>query len=141
MIYVEEKDFSRQIELLSFIAGPRDLVVCAWLYPEAAVAKLAGFEVTENPDSLSPITSYEHGFQPKCTTPVAANESNIEAFRSAYSELKNSCDSLALYEKSKSSWLAATIGHEGMCLVQDESLFKSLVQAGYPASSEAPAWW
>lgn len=141
MIYVEEKDFNRQIELLSFLASSRDLIICAWLYPEAAVEKLAGFEVTENPDSLLPITAYENGFQPKCTAPVTANESSISAFRSAHSELKNCCDSLALYEKSKSSWLAATIGHEGMCLVQDESLFQSLVKAGYPASSEAPAWW
>ncbi|OUS10360.1 hypothetical protein A9Q89_11070 [Gammaproteobacteria bacterium 53_120_T64] len=91
MIYVEEKGFGRQIELRSFLANSRDLVVCAWLYPEAAMPKLAGFKVTDNPDSLIPITTSEDGFQPKCTAPVTANESNIEAFRSACSDLKNSC--------------------------------------------------
>ncbi|WP_101757327.1 hypothetical protein [Oceanicoccus sp. KOV_DT_Chl] len=141
MIYVEEKDFSRQIQLLSFLAGSTELSICAWLYPESSASKLASFEVTENTKSLIPVTTYENGFQPNCTSLVPANESSINTFRSAHSELKKNCDSLALYKNSESSWLAATIGHEGMCLVQDDNLLNSLLQAGFSASSEAPSWW
>jgi hypothetical protein len=141
MIYVEEKDFSRQIQLFSFLASGEDILICAWLYPESTSRSLAGFEITDNPESLIPITTYENGFQPKCTSLVLANDTSIKAFSSAYSELKKNCDSLALYKKSEPSWTAATIGHEGMCLVQDTEILNSLIQAGYSASSEAPAWW
>lgn len=141
MIYIEEKDFNRQIQLLTFLAGSTELSICAWLYPESSVSELAGFEVTENSESLMPVTTYENGFQPKCTSLVLANQSSLSAFSAAYSELKENCDSLALYKKTESSWLAATIGHEGMCLVQDNNLLNSLLQAGYSASSEAPSWW
>ena len=141
MIYVEEKDFSRQIQLLSFLASSGELSICAWLYPESSVSELASFAVTENPESLTPVTTYENGFQPKCTSLVPANESNVSAFSSANSELKKNCDSLVLYKKTESSWFAATIGHEGMCLVQDDKLLNSLLQAGFSASSIAPEWW
>lgn len=141
MIYVEEKDFDRQIELLLFLADSIELDICAWLYPESAATKLAGFEVTENPSSLTPVTTYENGYSPKCTLPTLASNSTIGAFGASYSELKKNCDSLALYKKSESSWLAATIGHEGMCLIQDESLLNSLTSAGYSATTTAPDWW
>ena len=141
MIYVEEKDFNRQIQLLSFLAGGTKLFICAWLYPESSAKSLAGFEIIDNPRSLIPVTTYENGFQPKCTSLVPASDSNIEVFGTAYAKLKKNCDSLALYKESEPSWLAATIGHEGMCLVQDSEMLNSLLQAGYSASSEAPAWW
>ncbi len=141
MIYVEEKDFDRQIQLLSFLASNAELFICAWLYPESSSSTLAGFEVTDNPESLIPVTTYEDEFQPKCTLLVPANGTNIEAFSEAYPELKINCDSLALYKKSDLSWLAATIGHEGMCLVQNDEILNSLIQVGYPASIEAPTWW
>lgn len=141
MIYVEERDFKRQIELLAFIAGSQDLNICAWLYPESSNSELAGFAVTDNPLSLVPVTTYENGFSPKCTVYTPAKVAAINSFGAAYIELKKSCDSLALYKNGQSSWLAATIGHEGMCLVQDESLLNSLIQAGYAASSKAPDWW
>jgi hypothetical protein len=141
MIYVEEKDFNRQIELLEFVARYRDSSICAWLYPESRVAELVGIEVTDNPRGFVPVTTYEDGFLPKCTAPILATSKSIRAFGSAYSELKKNCDSLALYQKNQSSWLAATIGHEGMCLVQDDSLLNSLIQAGYSATTRAPEWW
>jgi hypothetical protein len=141
MIYVEEKDFYRQIELLSFVVSSHDLNICAWLYPESIATELAGIEVTDNPLSLSPVTTYENGVSPKCTAFVPASSESISLFGSAYVELKKNCDSLALYKNNESSWLTATIGHEGMCLVQDESLLNNLTQAGYAATTKAPDWW
>ena len=141
MIYVEEKDFNRQIELLEFIASSQDLNICAWLYPESNVTELVGIEVSDNSQGFIPVTTYENGFSPKCTALVLATPGSIRSFGSAYSELKKNCDSLAIYKKNQFNWFAATIGHEGMCLVQDNSLLKRLTQAGYAASTEAPSWW
>ncbi len=138
MIYVEEKDFGRQIKLLSFLADRQSSNVCAWLYPESKVTDLAGYEVTDNPLNLSPVTTYENGYSPKCTVLVTALNNS---FGESYLELKKNCDSLALYKNNETSWLAATIGHEGMCLVQDDTLLNSLIQAGYSASCRAPDWW
>jgi hypothetical protein len=141
MIYVEEKDFNRQIKLLVFLASSQDLSICAWLYPESTLTKLSGFDVTQNPSSLVPVTTYENGFRPKCTIPISASASKINAFGSSYNELKINCDSLALYKNNETSWFAATIGHEGMCLIQDDLLLNILIQAGFSASTDVPNWW
>jgi hypothetical protein len=141
MIYVEEKDFNRQIELLSYLANSHDANICAWLYPESKVRELAGHEVTSNPSSLTPATEYEDGHKPRCTAPTAASSAAINSFAGSHAALKKNCDSLALYKINESSWLAVTIGHEGMCLIQDNSLLNSLIKAGYAASTDAPDWW
>ncbi len=141
MIYVEEKDFKRQIELLAFIASNHDLGLCAWLYPESKVNELAGNKVSDTNLYLTPVTTYENGVSQKCTALIPATSAAINSFGAAYSELKKNCDSLALYARGQSSWAAATIGHEGMCLVQDVALLKSLIQAGFAASTKAPDWW
>ncbi|PLY05687.1 MAG: hypothetical protein C0625_12770 [Arcobacter sp.] len=141
MIYVEEKDFDRQIQLLSFLASLDDLTICIWLYPESTATKLAGIEVAQKSLSLTPITTYGDGSIPKCTVPTSASLTTMKLIGSSYNELKKNCDSLALYKKSESSWIAATIGHEGMCLVQDDTLLSCLIKAGYPASTRAPDWW
>lgn len=141
MIYVEKNSFNRQIELLEFVASIQDLNVSAWLYPESSVMELAGIEVTDNLLSLVPVTTYENGFSPRCTAPISASCENIQLFSKSHEALKKNCDSLALYKNNNSSWLVATIGHEGMCLVQDESLLNDLLQAGYVASTQSPDWW
>jgi len=141
MIYIEEKDFNRQLELLSFLSASIDLNICAWLYPESTATELAGIEATNNPFSLLSVTTYENGFSPKCTSLTPATKGTIDSFGVSCEELKENCDSLALYKNNQSAWLAATIGHEGMCLVQDESLLTSLTEAGFSATTTAPDWW
>lgn len=141
MIYIEEKDFHRQFDLLAFLVGRMQFNICAWLYPESALKKLSGFEVTNNPFQLTPVTTYGDGVLPKCTTLVQASDVSLNSFKSSSSELKKNCDSLALYKDNESSWYAVTIGHEGMCLIQDDSLLSNLIGAGFNASTEAPAWW
>jgi hypothetical protein len=88
-----------------------------------------------------PVTKYENGFIPRNTSLVPANKESIGRFAGATAELKKNCDSVTLYKNGKSSWLLATIGHEGMCILQDNTLLTSLVKAGYKASNEAPSWW
>mgnify|MGYP003669201645 CR=1 FL=1 len=141
MIYVEEKDFSRQLDLLRYLSGLHRLIICSWLYPESTSTSVAGFPINNVPSNLQPTTIYANGIRPRHTEPVEATAPNITAFEEAASEIAANCDSLALYGEGEESWFAATIGHEGMCLVQDESLFSSLSEAGYSVSMEPPSWW
>lgn len=141
MIYVEEKDFARQMELLSFLAQTTDLNVCAWLYPESSATTIAGNIVIENSLNLVPVTTYENGHLPSLTQFVKANQSSISKYSAAQTELKKNCDSVTLYKENDLSWFAATIGHEGMCLVQDNKQITNLINAGFAASLEAPSWW
>lgn len=90
---------------------------------------------------MQPVTIYGTGIKPRHTKPVEASALNITAFGEAVSDIAANCDSLALYGEEEESWFAATIGHEGMCLVQDESLLSSLSEAGYSVSTEPPSWW
>ncbi len=141
MIYVEEIDFTRQIDLLSLLSLSNDFEICAWLYPESEATEIAGYPVTENPRGKSAVTTYENGHTPKVTKLVNAESKILNAFSSSKNELKKNCDSLTLYRNNDSSWYVATIGHEGMCLVQDDRQLTNLINAGFNASTEAPSWW
>ncbi len=141
MIYVEEKKFNRQVELLSFIANESDYNICAWLYPESSATEIAGYPITDNSAGLIPVTTYENGHVPVCTLLVPADSVSIDAFSSAKVELKKNADSLTLYKSNESNWSVATIGHEGMCLVEDDNLLTNLISSGFNASKEAPSWW
>ncbi len=141
MIYVEEKEFSRQVELLSLLAKANRCRISAWLYPESAVKEVAGYSVMNNNSELLSVTTYENGHIPVCTTPVPADSKSIKAFSVSKLDVKKNCDSLALYKDGELSWYAATIGHEGMCLVSDERQMSNLIAAGFNASTRAPSWW
>jgi hypothetical protein len=141
MIYVEERDFSRQLDLLRYLSSLHRLFICSWLYPESASTNVAGFPINNVLSNLQPTTIYGDGIKPRHTELVEATGPNINAFAEAASDIAANCDSLALYGEGEESWFAATIGHEGMCLVQDESLFSSLSEASYSVSMEPPSWW
>ena len=141
MIYVEETDFNRQIDLLSLLSISNDCEICAWVYPESEAATIAGYPVVENSLGKSSVTTYEDGHAPKSTQLVKSDSQSISVFSSSKVELKRNCDSLSLYKNNESSWYVATIGHEGMCLVRDDSQLTNLIKAGFNASVEAPSWW
>ena len=141
MIYVEEKSFDRQLELLAYLSKSEPLMICAWLYPESKVSHLAGFKVSTGESGLVAVTSYQNGFRPRHTELVSASPAHISTLRDAAVELKDNCDSLALYKENEQSWYAVTIGHEGMCLIQSPSLLQELVLAGFNTSEKPPSWW
>jgi hypothetical protein len=141
MIYIEEKDFDRQLELLTFLTDKGTYTVCAWLYPEATSPAIAGYAIDQTPSGLQPVTTYYDGDKAKCTTPVPATKENLQAFFSDHSSFKNNCDSLALYKTTEHDWSVAIVGHEGMCLIKDDYLLNDLANSGYDASLEAPSWW
>jgi hypothetical protein len=141
MIYISEKSLSRQIELLTHVAGTQEMLICAWLYPESTATAIAGFPTAFTCSNLEPITTYEDSVSVVHTQLAPASAANISSYKAAESELIAHCDSLALHREGESSWFAATIGHEGMCLVKEQSLLPSLIAAGYAASAEPPSWW
>ena len=141
MIYVEENDFNRQIELLGFLAESQSYSICAWLYPESKASELAGFKVCSGNTAIEQITTYSDGVHPKHTELAPATKANIKAYLEAENELKTNCESLVLYSEQSSNWIAATIGHEGMCLIKESRLLSGLLSAGFNATTEAPSWW
>ena len=92
MIYVEEKQSSRQIELLTHVSKLHDLNICSWLYPECKLDTVAGFGVPEQQLDLQPVTLYEGGVKPMHTELVRASEENIAAFAQASDEVKANCE-------------------------------------------------
>jgi len=141
MIFVEEKGFNHQIALLSFLAELGDYNVCAWLYPEQAASELIGLSVSDNPLGLTPITTYGNGHKPRCTELLPASKANFKLFSVAKEEVLKKCDTLALYKVDQVNWAASTVGHEGMCLVQDDRLLNGIIRSGFNAALKAPNWW
>lgn len=139
MLYVEEKDFARQMDVLRASIKSSDLLVCAWLYPDVELTSLAGFKVVPN-QGLEPVTTYEDGTLPYRTELAPAIDSVIEAMRGYEAELHAYCDSITLYSPGSIKWAAATVGHEGMCLVRSDKTFYQLQEAGFRVSKQAPAW-
>jgi len=139
MIYVQEKGFSRQIELLSFLSSVLPLSICAWLYPESKVKTIINCSLQRS--DLEPVSTYENGFVPFHTPLVACSETTLNNIQSLKSVITSNCDSLALYKSGSNNWVAATIGHEGICLIKDDELFNKIKSAGFSASKEAPIWW
>lgn len=139
MIYVQEKDFNRQIDLFNFFAEKDSYSMCAWLYPESNATSIASYSIEKN--DLESATSYEGGTKPNHTSLVKCTRDSLQEFVSTKTEVTENCDSLALYKTNNILWSAVTIGHEGMCLVRDDALLKQLISAGFSASTEAPSWW
>ncbi len=141
MIYVVEKDFDRQLELLIFLASIENYSFCGWLYPESKISAYSGHSITSNPKNLIPVTTYEDGHKPKCTETIAATKNSIIEFCANKSTIKQHFDSLAMYKPDEKSWSVVTIGHEGIGLVQDDNLLVKITEAGFTASLQAPEWW
>ena len=139
MIYVADKDFDAQAGLIEFIGLRGDYRLVAWLYPEAEASSIASISVESS--DLEQVTTYTPAVQAKHTAPTQFSSELLARFVGSKPAIKEHCDSLALYEVGSTSWAAASIGHEGMSLVRDVAAVDSLVEAGFPASLEAPSWW
>jgi len=139
MLYIDELNFQRQIDLLAFISSNSTLSICAWLYPESKASMIAGQKVTET--SIQAVTEYDDGFKPRHTELTICNVELLNLILSSKNEVFKNCDSFALYSDDKSHWEVATIGHEGMCLVKNVTLLGQLEDAGFSVSSKPPSWW
>jgi hypothetical protein len=141
MIYIQESGFKRQLELLALLSKIEPCELVTWLYPESRIKHLAGILVVKNHSDLLPVTKYENGNEPKCTKSVPATSDFLLALKPFSSKFKRNSDSIALYPVGAKCWSACTVGHEGMCLVKNETLLSNIQNAGFSASLRAPSWW
>jgi len=142
MIYVEEKWFSKQIDFLRFFLGEGELEIIIWMYPESKFTHLVGLSLEHGVDVLGEaVTGYKNSGIASRTVRQPLTKELIDLAENNRRNISRNVDSFVLYKPGEFEWLACTIGHEGMCLVQDESSLKELIGAGFNASVEAPTWW
>jgi hypothetical protein len=139
MIYIQEKDFEGQLKLLAYLASEGSYSLCVWLYPESYASVISGQPVESS--NLESITAYGDGTVPRHTSLAGCTKEFLQALSSSQAEVIANCDSLALYKDGATTWCAAVIGHEGMCLVKDEAMLSKIVAAGFSASLKEPGWW
>ena len=142
MIYVEENWFSKQIDFLRFFLEQDDFEIIIWMYPESKFSHLFGLSL-ERQENLSgePVTAYEDGQLSSRTTRQPLTKELVGLAENNRRNVSRNVDSFAIYKSGEYGWLACTVGHEGMCLVQDESKLNNLISAGFNASLKAPSWW
>lgn len=142
MIYVEEKNFDRQLELLEKISISEDAEIVFWLYPESKLDDLFGLSLQRSDYiSAEPVTSYEDGVFSNCTKRLPFDERLLDLIECNRRVISDNCDSLCLYLKDSVEWSACTIGHEGMGLVRNVDLMDEIISSGFNASKNPPDWW
>lgn len=142
MIYVEEKGFEGQIKILNLFSRSGLYDIVFWLYPEIKNNKFCELQIYDGQDlSEIPITTYQQGVKTKRTKRFPFRSSCIDFISHYRSTIQKECDSCILYKKDKKEWFCCTIGHEGMCIINDDNLINELKQKKIPASLQAPDWW
>lgn len=142
MIYIEEKIFDRQVDLLDYFRSHGEFDLIIWLFPESKTRNICDLKLA--PKDLiegQQVTKYEGGFKPRKTRRVKLTSDLLIKIRKSSNVIKSNCDSLVLYPPNEKEWIVCTIEHEGMCLVNDDSLFKKLDSEGFNPSLEKPEWW
>ena len=142
MIYVEEKWFSKQIDFLRHLLKEGEFEVIIWMYPESKFSHLFGLNLEHGTDiSGKSVTTYGNGKIASRTARQPLTKELIDLAENHRRNVSRNVDSFVIYKPDEFDWLACTVGHEGMCLVQDESRLSNLINAGFNASSEAPDGW
>jgi len=141
MIYIQEKYFTKQIDMLHFIIEMGEFEIIIWLYPESKIKHLFGLEIlTCEKFQGASVTKYD--------TPIIKRTIRQKATLEFIAKLKKSrrvftqnCDSCVLYKVGEFNWYAALIGHEGMLLVNDDEKKEEFILNGFNATLEPPDYW
>lgn len=142
MIYLEEKHFARQLDLLGYLQSDFDSEIVFWLYPESNIATLLGRDLYNSEGIYAePVTTYDESTIPRCTSRLLFDEDLLFSIKRHQQVISKHCDSICLYEKNSKQWTACTIGHEGMILLRNDELLECLRASGFNASIEAPDGW
>ena len=141
MLFVTENSYSRQLELLAFVASTQPYYLTTWIYPESRSKSLYGLMVSSNYKNLESVTSYNNGHIPRCSVPQTATPQFILNLKSAKKKLNKHVDSIALYRPNEKKWVACSVGHEGICLVREASLKDAISNSGFNVSDMKPHWW
>lgn len=142
MLYVEEKSFNKQLELINDIYSDSGAVLVIWIYPERDLTELIGLKLI-SPDyrKITPVTTYELGVRVLCTEQLTINNELIELIKNNENEISSNSDSLCVYSLEGGDWEMCTIGHEGMGLVKDDLLYERIRGLKLNVSHDAPSWW
>ncbi|MCP8900663.1 hypothetical protein [Gilvimarinus xylanilyticus] len=141
MIYIQESSLEHQLNVLERISAKSSFVLILWNYPKASkqIVPLIGGKLFNQ--GFEAVTEYFDNTVLMHSRPLAARPSLLSYLSRFKRELERSVDSICLYSERSKHWSACSIGHEGMCLVRDESFLEPLLAAGFNASIEAPDWW
>ena len=143
MLYVEEKEFSDQLALLKHFFSRRDFDVIVWLYPESTIEHLFGYTLV-NGDEFEglAVTKYEDSkIITKRTQRYPLSEVFLNKIENNKQEFEANCDSCVLYKSEIKDWHVASIGHEGMFIVNDDDEYIELSESGFSVSKTPPEWW
>ena len=141
MIYIQEKSFERQFEVLKFISLDNNFNLTLWLYPESNTKNIGKFKTYSNSLNLISVTSYDDGCIVKNTKLISTSENNFNELFKNKKEIISNCDNISLYKECELDWYMCTIVQEGICLLRDDNMLLKLIDAGFNASLEAPSWW
>ena len=142
MIYIEEDSFEKQISILNFLSERENLEIIMWLFPESKTRCFC--DISLAPKDLlegKPVTTYGDDFQAKKTKRVKATKDLFSKIQNEKKAIAENCDSLVLYRPETKQWLACTIEHEHILMIDDNSLLETLTNEGLKASLEEPSWW
>jgi hypothetical protein len=142
MLYIQEKNYRKQIELLRFLNRRDGYDFIVWLYPESKLKHLFGHQLCKgtNFEGL-PITKYDSDAVVKRTCRTRIYELFMDEMNKYKRIYSNNCDSCVLYKPGEYDWFAAVIGHEGVCIVNDDRMINELISSGFNVSHEKPVWW
>jgi len=142
MIYIEEHSFEKQISILNFLSDTEELEIIMWLFPESKHRSFCDISLAPR-DLLEgkPATTYSDDFQAKKTKRIKATKNLFDKIQNEKKTITENCDSLVLYRPKTKQWLACTIEHENILMIDDDSLLEVVSNQGYNASLEKPSWW
>lgn len=142
MIYIEENNFERQIDLISALANQAPFDLVAWLHPDSTIDAILGVSVYKSITvNAAPVTTYANDVIASCTQRLRVTDALINNITQEKNVIVKNCDSLCIYSPENPEWQACTIGHEGMILVRDLALLSYLRSLDFNASLHAPSWW
>jgi len=142
MIYIEEHSFEKQISILNFLSEREDLEIIMWLFPESKTRSFCTINLAPK-DLLEgePVTTYGDDFLAKRTKRVKATKELFSKIQNERKTIAENCDSLVLYRPQTKKWLACTIEHEHILMIDDNDLLETLSNKGFNASLKEPSWW
>ena len=142
MIYIELDSFEKQISILNFLSEREELEIIMWLLPESKIQNFCNINLA--PKNLlegEPVTTYDDDFRANKTKRAKATKELFSKIQSEKKAITENCDSLVLYRPKTKQWLACTIGHERIILIDDNSLLETLSNKGLCPSLKEPNWW
>ena len=115
MLYIQDKYFKKQMDLLYFLLEHNEFEIIIWLYPESKLKHLFGFDLLKfGKYQGKPVTEYNDSSPViKRTIRQKMTSSFIARIYESRRIFVQNCDSCVIYKLGEFDWYASTIGHEG----------------------------